>query len=243
MSVRAECVVAIHQPEAFPWLGFFDKMFHSDVFVLLDNVQFEKNYYQNRNRIRTTDGWAWITIPVLTKGRSSQTIDQVVINNAMNWRRKIKVSLEQSYRQSAHWDRYRDELWGILDRSWTHLTELNCVIIPWLAEALGIRRSLVRASALGVAGKRSALLLDVCRSLGATKYLSGVSGRSYLDSSVFVQAGIGVLFQEFHHPIYHQRHQPFIPCMSALDLLFAQGPDALDCLIGAGTPRLTEVFR
>ena len=235
--------VAIHQPEAFPWLGFFDKMFHADVFVLLDSVQFEKNYFQNRNRIRTRDGWAWITVPVLTKGRMLQVIAEVEINGAVDWRRKLRGTIEQHYREAVHWTRYREELWAILERPWECLADLNVAVIDWLASSLGIRRPLVRASTLGITGKRSALLLEICRSLGAGTYLSGVSGRSYLDVDLFAQARIGVRFQEFRHPVYAQCHQPFVPCMSTLDLLFTHGPEALTILTGADAPRLEEVFR
>ena len=95
---------------------------------------------------------------------------------------------------------------------------------------------------MGVGGVKSALLLDICRALGATAYLSGVSGRAYLQVDRFREAGIAVRFQEFHHPIYRQCFGPFVPCMSALDLLFLEGTGSLRCLTGAETPRLQEVF-
>lgn len=177
--------MGIHQPEAFPWLGFFDKLFQSDVFVLLDNVQFEKHYFQNRNRIRTPDGWAWITVPVLTKSRSAQVIAEVEVNNAVEWRRKIKGTLEQHYGKAPYWADYRDRFWAILDRPWERLADLNVEVIRWLSDMLGIRRRMVLGSTLGVTGKRSALLLEICRSLGATTYLSGVSGRTYLEAGLF----------------------------------------------------------
>lgn len=242
VRTQPEVLIGIHQPEAFPWLGFFDKLFQSDVFVLLDTVQFEKNYYQNRNRIRTRDGWAWITLPVLTKGRSSQAIAEVEINDAVEWRRKIKGTIEQHYRKAAHWAEYRDGLWEILDHPCERLADFNIAVIGWLSEALGVRRRMVRASTLGVAGNQSALLLNICRSLGATAYLSGVSGRTYLEAGLFQQAGIAVRFQEFHHPIYPQCYQPFVPQMSALDLLFTQGPRALAWLTVSDVSRLDEVF-
>jgi hypothetical protein len=234
--------VAIHQPEAFPWLGFFDKLARADVLVLLDSVQFRKNYFQNRNRIRTADGWVWITVPVLTAGRASQDIAAVEINATVDWRAKIRRAVTLHYGRARHFAALRGPLFEILERPWERLAELNLAVIAWLAEALGIRRRMVRASELGAAGARSELLVDLCGRLGATEYISGISGRTYLDESLFVKAGIAVRYQEFHHPVYPQCYEPFVPCMSALDLLFTHGPEAGPLLLAPDSPRLTEVF-
>jgi len=234
--------VAIHQPEAFPWLGFFDKLARADIFVLLDSVQFRKNYFQNRNRIRTAEGWVWITVPVLTAGRASQEIAAVEINNTVEWRAKLRRALSLHYGRAPQFAVQRGPLFEILDRPWERLADLNITVIAWLAEALGIRRRMVRSSELGVDGARSELLLNVCRRLGASEYLSGISGRTYLDESLFAGAGIVVQYQEFHHPVYRQCYEPFVPCMSALDLLFTHGPEAGPLLMTSDSPRLAEVF-
>jgi WbqC-like protein family len=214
---RGHLTVAIHQPEFLPWLGFIDKLRQCDVFVFLDCVQFEKNYFQNRNRIRTAVGSAWLTVPVLTKGRSTQTIDEVTIRAEDSWRRK-------------HHGPALEDLYAAAGRS---LADFNIAVIGWLAGVFGLERRFVRASALGVKGKRSELLLAICQALDATEYLSGVSGRDYLDESRFRAASIAVRYQDFHHPEYRQCYAPFVSHMSAVDLVFNVGDGALDVIASA----------
>lgn len=237
-------IVAIHQPEHLPWLGFFDKLRAADRFVILDTVGYRKNYFQNRNRIRTAGGTAWLTVPVQTSGRLGQPIRDVVIDNAGNprWRQKCWGTLSQAYRRAPFWREHEDVLSATYARDWERLADLNLHLIRHLAAALGIETPLVFASELGASGDRSDLLLDICRRAGATTYLSGISGREYLDTKRFEDAGIAVTYQEFHHPVYTQLSEPFEPCMSAIDLLAVHGPAAADILRGVGVPTLERVF-
>jgi len=241
---KPRCVVAVHQPETLPWLGFVDKLRQCDTFVLLDTVQFEKNYFQNRNRIRTPTnlGWSWLTIPTLTKGRSRQLIVDVKINYATDWPRKHVASLQQHYRRAPCFERYFPALQALYQQRWERLGEWNVEVIQWLAAAFGLRQPIVRSSALGVTGSRSELLVAICQKLEATDYLSGVSGRDYLDTSLFDRAGVAVRFQEFYHPIYRQCYAPFIPGLSAVDLLLNYGEDSLAILVESSTPRVATVF-
>jgi len=229
-------VVAIHQPEHLPWLGFFHKMLSSDVFVLLDNVPFRKNYFQNRNRLRGARGPVWITVPVLTKGRSGQLISQVQINPAeRRWGKRLWHTLRQCYGRApffAHYGPALEELY--CHRQWQLLAELNVALIELLRQWLGIGTRLLRASELPVSGSSTLLLWRICRHLGAGAYLSGSHGPQYLDEGPFRQAGIEVLYQDFRHPRYRQLYEPFIPQMSALDLLMNHGPRSLDILRGKG---------
>lgn len=224
-SDAAGLTVAIHQPEFLPWLGLIDKLRRCDTFVFLDCVQYEKNYFQNRNRIRAAWGPVWLTVPVLTKGRSSQTIRDVAIRGADAWPRRHWQSLVQHYRAAPFFERYFAGLRPLYEKPWERLADLNIAMIEWLAGAFGLSRRFVRASALDVTGKRSELLASICAAVGATEYLSGVSGRDYLDESVF--ADVSVRYQDFQHPVYRQCYEPFVPMMSSLDLLFNAGPDAL----------------
>lgn len=237
-------VVAIHQPETLPWLGFMDKLGSSDIFVLLDDVQFEKNYFQNRNRIRapTPEGWCWLTIPILTKGRYGQVINNVEINNTFGWREKHLATLKQNYSSAPYFELYFPILQALYRKNWLHLVDFNIEIILWISDAFGTKPNILRSSDLGVRGKRSVLLLELCQKLGATVYLSGVSGREYLELDLFQVAGIEVRFQQFRHPIYRQCYEPFIPCMSSVDLLFNYGPEAQRLLFDQNTPRLNQIF-
>ena len=227
-------IVGIHQPEHLPWLGFFHKMYLSDVFVLLDNVQYRKNYFQNRNRIRTSTGSCWITVPVLTEGRSSQLINEVQINqNDRKWQQRIWRSLEQNYSRAPFFAEYGLPLKEIYcGQVWYRLVDLNIELIKRLTEWLGSKTELVVASTLGVAGTSTDLLLAICQRLNATVYLSGRFGADYLDESKFRSAGIRVVYQHFTHPEYRQVYKPFVPQMSVIDLLMNHGRESLKILTG-----------
>lgn len=219
--------VAIHQPEHLPWLGYLDKARHADCFVFLDTVAFKKNYFENRNRIRTPQGWAWVTVPILTKGKFGQAFTEVEINNAARWPEVYYRTLLQNYSKTPHWKEFAAPLEEIFLRPWSHLADLNLALIEFLWSAFDIPTPTLRASALHPAGKKSDLLLDICRKTGATEYLSGPSGKDYLDESIFTAAGITVKYHEFHHPEYSQAFSPFIPGMASVDLLFNEGPDGI----------------
>jgi len=226
--------IAIHQPEHLPWLGYLDKARKADGFILLDTVAFKKNYFENRNRIRTPQGWGWVNVPVLTKGKFGQTFLEVEINNKTRWAEVYYRTLLQNYSRAPFWKTYAPALEELIQRPWTLLVNLNLTLIEFLWSAFGISTPLRRASTLNPAGKKSELLLDICRKTGATVYLSGPSGRDYLEESLFSAAGIGVEYHEFHHPEYSQAFSPFVPGMAGIDLLLNEGPDGIRRLEKSG---------
>lgn len=232
-------IVAIHQPEFLPWLGLIDKIRQADVTVLLDNVQYEKNYFQNRNRVRTADGWAWITTPVRTRGRFGQAINDVEIDYARPWQRKHLRSLVQHYSEAPHFNEFFLEVERIYGETRRLLVDLNIALLEYIVNAFGLRTTLIRASSLPVKGRRSLLLADICATLQAQVYLSGVSGREYLDEKAFREAGSVVRYQQFSHPVYPQRYNPFVPQMSSIDLLFNVGPAALRAIEQANSHAAT----
>lgn len=237
-------VAAIHQPEAFPWLGFFDKWRESDCFILLDHVPFEKNYFQNRNRIRTPtrQGWSWLTIPVRMKGKMGRPLRDIEINDSTDWRRKHLEAIKTAYAGSPHYDLYWDFLCSHYKSAGPLLVDFNLPIIQWMAAELGLHGNVVLSSSLGLAGRKSELLLSLCQRVSASEYLSGISGQTYLDVNLFAAAGVEVRFQEFHHPVYRQRYEPFVPALSTLDLLFNHGLDARRILEDTVTPRMSALF-
>ena len=237
-------LVTIHQPGFLPWLGFFDKLWQSDLCVLLDHVQFEKNYFLNRNRVRSSisAGNTWLTVPVFTKGRFGQSIDEVTINNAANWKRKHLATLQQQYRSAPHFQPHFSSIQALYQEEWTLLVDLNIATILWLTDTLGITTPFIRSSQLRVEGNKSHMLLDICRKVDATEYLSGISGQEYLDQQIFKAAGVGIRFQKFHHPIYKQCHQPFVPALSTVDLILNHGSDSLGILTNSNSPRLSTLF-
>jgi hypothetical protein len=220
--------VAIHQPQYLPWLGYFDKMDRADAFVLLDNVQYKKNEFINRNRIKTAAGWQWITAPV--HYRFGERIDRVLIHNTVNWRRRHAQALLTNYGRAPHFEVYRPFFDDLYDRPWEGLCDLNVHAVRGLAELLGIRRETPVASNWSLSDDPTGRLVDICRQMGADTYLSGAGGQDYLDLSQFEAAGIRVVFQAFDHPVYPQRFGPFEPFMSVVDLLFNCGGESLEII-------------
>jgi hypothetical protein len=225
--------LAIHQPEHLPWLGFLDKARRADRFVFLDTVAFKKNYFENRNRIRTPQGWAWLTTPVLLKGRSGQAFLDVQINNRARWQEVYFRTLRQNYVRAPYWKEFEPGLADIIQRRWDRLVEFNLALIRFLFEVFGIDTPAMRASELHPEGRKGDLLLDLCRKSGASVYYSGPSGRDYLDESIFTAAGIAVEYHAFAHPEYRQQFDPFVPGMSAIDLLLNEGPQGFKRVVEA----------
>jgi len=233
--------VAIHQPEHLPWLGFFHKIGMADTYLILDNVQYRKNYFQNRNKIRTSNDWEWLTVPV--RNRFGQMIKDVAIDNTSeSWKRKYWKSIYYAYKKAPFFGRYSDTLKVLLDQEWPYIADMNTALISKFLEFLKIKPHILRASDMKAEGKGSNLILALCQEAGADVYISGISGKEYLDIEKFEAAGIEVIFQEFHHPFYEQLHEPFIPCMSCLDLLFNYGDKSIDVINGVGVPVMQDVF-
>ncbi|HOX23132.1 MAG TPA: WbqC family protein [Elusimicrobiales bacterium] len=214
-------ILAAHQPQFMPWLGYFDKMLRCDSFVLLDNVQFKKNEWQNRNRVLMNGTPSWLTVPVLH--RFPQNIDEVEINSSgADWREKHLRTIKQSYCKAPFFEEVFALVSGLYAKRWEKLCPLNIASIELLREALAIKTPLALASVLKLEGASTHRLVDLCLKQGADTYLAGAGGHDYMDLSLFEQAGIKVIFQDYKHPEYAQT-VPFVPYLSALDLLFFQG--------------------
>ncbi|HVE14075.1 MAG TPA: WbqC family protein [Elusimicrobiota bacterium] len=225
-------IVSAHQPNFLPWLGYFDKMRASDLFILVDHVQFERQGYQNRAQIKAGAGARWLTVPVARGERSEPIRDKAVDNSRkgrLRWGRKLFLSLKYAYQAAPHFREHEAALAEVFDGSWERLLPLNCRLIELCRGWLGIRTPMVLSSELGVQGARSDMVLALCRAVGADTYLAGAgASREYLDLPAFARAGIRVLWQQFRHPRYPQlpSGSPFVERLSALDLLFNCGAGA-----------------
>lgn len=218
-------IIAIHQPQYLPYLGFFHKLVHCDVFVALDHIQFQKNGLQNRNKIKTSQGWQWLTVPVLH--RFGQLINEVQINNEVSWNRKHWSALVSNYSSAPYYEMYCQELKRFFEMKWRNLCELNMVLIHWAKDLLDIKTPILYSSALGVEGNQTKLLINICKALEAEHYLSGPGGKEYMDTSLFKNAGINVIWQEYVSPVYPQgfSNMGFMPNLSVVDVLFCCGPN------------------
>jgi len=225
-------IVAIHQPHFLPWLGYLHRMMRVDLFVLLDHVQFERRNYQNRALIRLEDEARWLTVPVVQLSQKERIVEKRVDNPETDgprwWGPNSFQTLRYAYRKAPYFELYAPRLQEMLHARWEKLVDLNIATLEFVREALEIRTPMVRSSTLPVEGQRSGLLLDICRKVEATAFLGGMGGsRTYLDHDAFAAASMGVVWQEFRHPQYPQcGDAPFIPGLSALDVLFNCGPAA-----------------
>ncbi|HZS94972.1 MAG TPA: WbqC family protein [Chloroflexota bacterium] len=226
--------VTIHQPQFLPWLGYLDKIDQADVFVALDTVQFKKNEWQNRNRIRTAAGWQWLTVPV--RHRFGQRVADVRIDQTSHWRGRHLRALAIHYAKAPNRERYWDELCALYRRPWERLVDLNLEIVRWLMRAFGITTPIRLASEWNLREEPTDRLIDICRAVGAKYYLCGTGADAYLDRARFEASGVELEMQRFRHPIYRQCYEPFVPGLSAIDLLFACGDSALAHLRAARSP-------
>lgn len=225
-------ILSAHQPHYLPWLGYIDKIDRSDIFVLLDDVQYEKNGWQNRNRIRTPKEWQWLTVPVHAS-LSDRLIDVQIIEKSF-WQKGHAKSLELNYRKAPSFSFLWEALKTIYEKPWHSLAELNLTSLRVLLERFGIeKKRFVRSSTLDIKSHATQRLVDLCKHFGAEVYLSGDGAAAYLDESLFQKEEIQLVTQSFTHPLYTQCHEGgrnFIEGLSCVDLLFNYGEESLELL-------------
>ena len=222
--------VTILQPSYLPWLGFFEQMNRSDKFVLLDDVQYTRRDWRNRNRVRTPKSWAWLTVPVLQKSRFSQSLLETRVDNSVSWRRKHLETLRQQYSRCPFFEDYFPRCEKIYKKDWEFLFDLCLATIFLIKEGMCIEKPLLRSSEMNIGGEKTARLISICNELGATHYLSGDAGSSYISKEEFLSQGINLEYQNYEHPVYPQSYAGFVSHLSAIDLLFNCGKKSLEVL-------------
>ncbi len=224
-------IVSIHQPQYMPWLGYFDKIAQADVFVLLDTVQYKKNEWQNRNRIKTADGWQWLTVPVTY--HYPQSIREVAVNSREKWQHRQKQAITTNYRKAPHWSLLEPFLEEVWTRQWQTIAQLNIHVVRGLSGVLGIETPIHVASETGEFPEDpDDRLIAITRHFGADTYLAGSGGHGYMDMEKYLRHRVSVLFQEYRHPVYRQQFGDFISFMSVIDLIFNHGRESLRILRG-----------
>jgi len=215
---------AIHQLQYWPGLRFFAKLRASDLFIYLDDVQFEKREFQNRNRIRTARGWQYLTAPVLSKGRFAQKINEVEMDNSATWREDHLLAIKLNYARAPFLKEYLPKLEELYSRDYRLLADLTIASMDFLRDAFAIKTPVKFSSEFGIDEASSARLARICAAAGADEYLSGAGAKAYLDPGIFSFAGIKLSWQDFKPREYRQAFPGFEPDMSALDLLLNCGP-------------------
>ena len=222
--------VAIHQPNYLPWIGYFKKMSLCDVFVILDNVQFSKNSYTQRTKIRTREGWLWLTIPI-QRGEHFKVIKDISLPIDNTWRKKHWLSIHRNYAKTEHFEDFGDFFKSVyLDYSIDMLQDFNEKFIIYMSDIFGIHPKIVRASELNIESelRKSDLLVEIIKNMGGDVYISGTGGENYIEEEKFKKEGIGIDYFKFQPFVYPQRWAGFEPYMSAIDALFNVGKDGID---------------
>jgi hypothetical protein len=221
--------ISIVQSCYIPWKGFFDLIAQCDEYVMFDSVQYVKRHWHNRNRIKTANGVEWLTIPVVSKGRFEQPIDEVTIEKP--WAEKHWRALELAYKRAPFFEDYAPAVkrWYEVADKKTLLTDVNAVFLRGICKTLGLKTRITRDTAYPIQGVKTERLLAIVRAAGADRYLSGPSARTYFDEAAFKAAGVTPEWMNYDgYPEYKQLHRgDFEHAVSVLDLLFNTGPDAL----------------
>ena len=224
--------IGILQPGYLPWLGFFEQMYRSDVFVVYDDVQYDKHGWRNRNKIKTSKGPLWLTVPVKVSFKNKLLINEVKISNKTNWRKKHLLSINQNYAKAPFYREYIGMFEDFFSRSWENLIDVDMHFIVKLAECLRMgQKRIVKSSELGLSGNRIGKLINICKYFNADIFYEGSSGRNYIDEDIFLKSRIKVEFQDYKHPVYNQLYADFLPNLSVVDLLFNHGRESLSILL------------
>ena len=221
-------IIGIHQPNYLPWMGYFYKILKSDIFVILDNVDYQSgnaNSITNRCRIKGPNGIVILTAPV-KHNTDYKWINQQYIDYSRNWQMKHKRAVENYYRKSPWFSQYYPQLEQIWDSKFDRLSELNFGFIKLVCQFLDIQTPLLEASSLPPQkGNKSDRIIDICIQLKADIYLSGNGARKYNDIDSFKKNKIELVYTGFKPVEYPQQYDNFIPGLSILDALFNIGPD------------------
>ncbi|MEP6811470.1 MAG: WbqC family protein [Actinomycetota bacterium] len=236
MTVRVSRVVAVHQPNFLPWLGFFDKLHRADIFVLLDDAQFPRSgagAWTNRVRMAVSGKPAWVTVPINRAERGVQTIADVTVDDTQPWRRRILGTIRHSYAQAPAFRDVFPVIAELLENPTDRLAELNEAAIRRLASLLELDDAkIVHSSALGAAARGTQLLIELTRAVGGDVYLSGDGSDAYLEPAKFSDAGVELRFQRFVHPTYPRGDGVDCRGLSAVDALMHCGAKGTARLLG-----------
>lgn len=236
-------IVSAHQPAYLPWLGFFHKIFLADDFVVLDNVQFEKNSFINRNKIKTSNGPLWLTVPVLMAGHTRNSVYDIKINNSVDWKSKHWKSICLNYQKAPHFAKFSAFFEDMFRKDWERLCDLLDHSFQFFINELGIKTRVHKQRDLNISGKKQELIVDLVKHFGANVFVFGALGKEYADAGYFEQNAVIPYFQDYRHPDYPQRGKDFISSLSIIDLLFNVGKQRAGEIVMEGNIANDELRR
>lgn len=214
-------IVVIHQPDFIPYIGFFHRLLYSDIFIILDDVQFLRRGWHHRDMIKTKDGKKWLNLGI-KKTPQNTKINEIYLNNE-NWKMQHLQILEQSYKKAPFFKEIFPFIENLYSQEYEKMIDINLAFIKTLLELFDINIDIHFSSNYEINSKSNELLSDLLKRVDANQYLSGIGAKDYFDTIPFDEANIKVIWQEFKHPIYPQLHGEFIPYLSSIDLFFNCG--------------------
>ncbi|MBN2467297.1 MAG: WbqC family protein [Deltaproteobacteria bacterium] len=228
--------IAILQPMFIPYLGYFEQMALTDLFVYLDDVQYTRKDWRNRNRVKTANGWIWLTVPVKKCPRDT-LLGDVVINYEQDWVRRHLKTLEVAYKKAPFFHPLYDEIKDILESGITNLVQLDVVLLQCLRKHLKITTpERFSSSVPRRATNKNERIMEICRYFDADLLYDGKSAAEFIDRDLFAARGLEVIFQDYAHAHYPQQFDGFIPNLSAVDVIFNTGPEARNIMLDRGDP-------
>ncbi|ARJ47493.1 WbqC family protein [Candidatus Pelagibacter sp. RS39] len=224
-------VIAIIQPTFLPWCGYMSLIDFVDEVIFLDNVQFDKRSWQQRNRIKTSNGTLTLTVPVITKNLFNQHIKDVKIDYSSSFQKKMTKSIFQNYSKAKYFDDYSKEIFSLLESNHRNLMDLNIKLIDHLCKVLKIKFQFSFSSNLNLKTSKEQLILDICKLKKAKKYISTIGAKNYLNEKNFnLKNNIELSFFEYSGKKHNQLYGKFVSNLSVIDLLFNEGPKSKDIL-------------
>lgn len=231
-------IVSGHQPVYLPWLGLFHKLQLCDVFVYMDTVQYLHQDWNNRNKIRTPHGSFLLTVPIDKNKSKGQNLDEIVIKSgdpsSKNfWQNQHFINIQSNYKKAPFYSVYVEDLeYMYMNTIWEKLVDLCWAQFELIRRWLGLGDiEVVRMSEHKFHGYKDELVLDHCLQLSGDCVVFGAHGQDYVNIEKFHSKGIRIYFQDYQHPVYRQRFEPFEPFLSVIDLLFNHGPKSLEILL------------
>jgi len=224
-------IITAHQSVYLPWIGLFHKIALADYYVFLDSVQYLKKDWNNRNKIKSPQGWTYLTVPVYSKGKFLQLLSDVKIDNKINWRKKHWNSIKLFYKKTPYFDEYAPFFEELYKKEWIMLNNLNREIMKFILKKLGIKTKWIEGSTLNLKGKKTDLVIDICKNFNTDIFIFGTLGRNYAEKNKFNKKNIKIVFQDYKHPTYRQQFKKFEPYMSIIDLMFNCGKNSYNIMM------------
>ncbi len=228
------------QSNYLPWRGYFDFIDDVDLFIVYDDVQYTRKDWRNRNKIKTSKGLQWLTVPVHYSQSSPVQIMDAEINYDGPWQRKHIGNIRQWYRDSPYFNRYSDELFSLINEHNRTISELNLSLIRWVMEKLNISTSIMFSSEIVSGGDRNERIINILKQLNCSAYLLGPAAKDYVDEEVYRRENIELHYKSYDYRPYQQLHGDFNGAVSIIDLIFNCGPNALE-LMKSQTPNARAV--